>query len=124
MASINPYSTTSSSPTTTNNNTTSQNDPEAPLSLDGIARRHCREELYISPIRWTDLHTKVLNISFHGPYAEPETASSAEIAKAKYSEESSGMKHLRSFFNFYFKFVMREQGIWNLITTDSSPLII
>ncbi|KAL7919378.1 hypothetical protein ACQKWADRAFT_206605 [Trichoderma austrokoningii] len=101
---------------------TIQPNPEAPLSLFDITRRNNREELYINPVRWTGRHTELLNFFFHGPYPEPKTAASVE--RAQYSEHRSGTRHLKDFFNFYYKSVMREQGIWQLITTDSCPLMI
>lgn len=135
MAQINPSSSTSSFPTTTNNhiNSTSfaastasatQPDAEAPLSIFGITRRHCREELYVSPVKWSGRHVELLHFSFHGPYAEPVTAAWTETTEAEYSEQRSGTRHLKDFFNFYYKPVMREQGIWQLITSDGCPLVI
>ncbi|KAM0524776.1 hypothetical protein ACHAPE_000879 [Trichoderma viride] len=135
MSSLNLSPSTSSSPTAnTNTNSTAstastapdtQLDPEAPLSIFGITRRHCREELYVSPIRWTGLHAELLHFSFNGPFPEPAPPPCAGITEAEYSEERSGTRHLKDFFDFYYKPVMREQGIWLLITTDAEqPLTL
>jgi hypothetical protein len=135
MSPINPFSSTSSTPTTTSTNSnstastastdsTTQTDVEAPLSIFGITQRYCREELYVSPIRWTGRHAELLHFSFSGPFPEPVTPACIETTEAEYSEERSGTRHLKDFFDYYYKPVMREQGIWLLITTDTCPLVI
>ncbi|UKZ84829.1 uncharacterized protein TrAFT101_000717 [Trichoderma asperellum] len=136
MAPISPSPAISSSPTATTTETSSTSsstastasntrpEPESPLSLFGITRRHCREELFVSPVRWTGRHVELLHFSFTGPFPEPTTSASAEGTEGEYSEERSGTRHLKDFFDFYYKPVMREQGIWLLITTDACPLVI
>ncbi|KAL6893432.1 hypothetical protein GGI43DRAFT_185630 [Trichoderma evansii] len=135
MAPLNPSSTTSSSLTATNTDTNStssivsttsatQPEAEAPLSLFGITRRHCREELFVSPVRWTGRHVELLHFSFTGPFPEPVTVASTETTEGEYSEERSGTRHLKDFFDYYYKPIFREQGIWLLITTDACPLVI
>jgi hypothetical protein len=52
------------------------------------------------------------------------TAATTTVTEADYSEERSGTRHLKDFFDFYYKPLMREQGIWLLITTDACPLVI
>lgn len=118
-------SSTSTSTNSTSTATTLQPDVEAPLSLFGLTRLHPREELIVNPVRWSGLHTELLNFHFHGPYPEPPPpASVAAITEAEYSEERSGTRHLKHFFDYYYKPVFREQGIWELITTDATPLVI
>lgn len=115
---------TNSTPSTAPTPSNSDSDTEVPLSIFGITRRHCREELYVSPIRWTGRHAELLHFSFHGPFPEPAAPPCAGITEAEYSEERSGTRHLKDFFDYYYKPVMREQGIWLLITTDACPLVI
>ncbi|KAM0465385.1 hypothetical protein ACHAPV_001432 [Trichoderma viride] len=124
ITNTNSTSSTASTASTTSTTSTTQPDTEAPLSIFGITSRHCREELYVSPIRWVGRHAELLHFSFNGPYPEPPAPACAGVTEEEYSEERSGTRHLKDFFDFYYKPVMREQGIWLLITTDACPLVI
>ncbi|KAL7791939.1 hypothetical protein V8C37DRAFT_140108 [Trichoderma ceciliae] len=95
----------------------------AALSLYGIARRYCREEILVSPLRWTGRHLELLQCSFSGPLPEPVTAAATSVTEADYSDERTGTPYLHDFFNYYYKAPFREQGIRFLLTTDQCPLI-
>ncbi|KAL6880935.1 hypothetical protein J3F83DRAFT_15825 [Trichoderma novae-zelandiae] len=97
--------------------------PQAALSLHGIARRHCREEILVTPLRWTGRHLELLQCSFEKPLPEPITAATYSVTEADYSEERSGTPHLEDFFRYYYKAVFREQGIRLLLTMDGCPLV-
>ncbi|KAL7916214.1 hypothetical protein GGI35DRAFT_25871 [Trichoderma velutinum] len=94
----------------------------AKLSLYGIARQHCREEIIITPLRWTGRHLKLLQCSFEKPLPEPLTPAAYAVTEADYTEERSGTPHLQEFFQYYYKAPFREQGIRLLLTTDGCPL--
>ncbi|OTA08493.1 hypothetical protein A9Z42_0001940 [Trichoderma parareesei] len=96
---------------------------QAALSLYGIARRHCREEILVTPLRWTGRHLELLQCSFGKPLAEPTTAATHSMTEEDYSEERSGTLHLEDFFRYYYKAQFREQGIRLLLTRDGSPLV-
>ncbi|KAM0260890.1 hypothetical protein ACHAQJ_002509 [Trichoderma viride] len=119
-----PSSLVEASADSTSASTTHSQSPPAPLSLNGITRRYCREELIVSPIRWTGRHVELLQFSFTELIPEPVTAATTVVTEKDYSEEKSGTRHLKDFFDFYYKPLMREQGIWLLITTDACPLVI
>ncbi|PNP49589.1 hypothetical protein THARTR1_09911 [Trichoderma harzianum] len=93
------------------------------LSIYGIARQHCREEIIINPIRWTARHLKLLGCSFEKLVAEPLTPAAYAVTEADYTEKRSGTPYLQEFFYFYYKGEYREQGIRLLLTTDGCPLI-
>ncbi|KAL7947729.1 hypothetical protein V8C42DRAFT_363295 [Trichoderma barbatum] len=92
------------------------------LSLYGIARQHCREEIIITPLRWTGRHLELLKCSFEKPLPEPLTPATYAITEADYSDERSGTRNLEEFFRYYYKAPFREQGIRLLLTTDGCPL--
>ncbi|RFU73819.1 hypothetical protein TARUN_8425 [Trichoderma arundinaceum] len=96
--------------------------PPAPLSLYGIARLHCREEILISPLRWTGRHLELLQCSFGKPLPEPVTVAATSVTEADYTEEITGTPYLKEFFNFYYKALFREQGMRLLLTNDACPL--
>lgn len=106
----------------TSSSTAESAPPQIALSLYGIARRHCREEIIISPLRWTGRHLELLQCSFSKPLPEPVTAAANSVTEADYSKERSGTPHLHEFFHYYYKALFREQGIRLLLTTDGCPL--
>ncbi|KAK4077341.1 uncharacterized protein Triagg1_3673 [Trichoderma aggressivum f. europaeum] len=95
----------------------------AKLSIYGIARQHCGEELIINPIRWTARHLKLLRCSFERLLPEPLTPAAYAVTEADYTEERSGTPYLHEFFHYYYKAQFREQGIRLLLTADGCPLI-
>ncbi|KAL6882524.1 hypothetical protein HDV57DRAFT_517498 [Trichoderma longibrachiatum] len=102
---------------------TSESSPQASLSLYGIARRYCREEILVTPLRWTGRHLELLQCSFDEPLPEPTTAAAYSTTEADFSEQRSGTPHLEDFFRYYYKAAFREQGIRLLLTRDGCPLI-
>ncbi|KAH0497167.1 hypothetical protein TgHK011_004496 [Trichoderma gracile] len=97
--------------------------PQTALSLYGIARRHCREEILVTPLRWTGRHLELLQCSFAEPLSEPITAATYSMTEEDFSEQRSGTLHLEDFFRYYYKAQFREQGIRLLLTRDGCPLV-
>lgn len=38
--------------------------PAKPSSINGLLRQHCRESLYVDPLRWTERQLDLLGLSF------------------------------------------------------------
>lgn len=126
-ASSSPSSSPSSSSASSSSSMSSSSKPAssriAKMSIYGIARQHCREEILTNPFRWTSRHLKLLRCSFERPLPEPLTPATYSVTEADYTEERSGTPYLQEFFHYYYKIQFREQGIRLLLTTDGCPLI-
>ena len=65
--------------------------PQAPqlpqsLSLNDLLRRHCRDRLYVPPLRWTAQHVQLLNCRFVPRPPTPKPASSTQARLTPPSE--------------------------------------
>jgi hypothetical protein len=57
-----------------------------PLSLNDLLRRHCRDRLYVPPLRWTAQHVQLLECRFVPRPRTPQLASSTQARLTPQSE--------------------------------------
>lgn len=61
-----------------------------PLSLNDLLRRHCRDRLYVPPLRWTAQHVQLLNCRFvpRPPTPQPASSTQARLTPPSESEQA------------------------------------
>src|SRR5271154_3538181 len=61
-----------------------------PLSLNDLLRQHCRDRLYVPPLRWTAQHVQLLNCRFvpRPPTPQPASSTQARLTPPSESEQA------------------------------------
>ena len=61
-----------------------------PLSLNDLLRRHCRDRLYVPPLRWTAQHVQLLKCRFvpRPPISQPASSAQARLTPPSESEQA------------------------------------
>ena len=63
--------------------------PPQPFSLNDLLRRHCRDRLYVPPLRWTAQHLRLLKCRFvPRPRTRPASSTQARFTPPSESEQS------------------------------------
>ena len=61
-----------------------------PLSLNDLLRQHCRDRLYVPPLRWTAQHVQLLKCRFvpRPPTPQPASSTQARLTPPSESEQA------------------------------------
>jgi hypothetical protein len=85
------------------------------MSINQLARAHCREKIIVAPLYWTNRHLELLQCSFAKPERAPPTT------RSEFRDERNGSRFIAKMLK-HWSSIGRDDAIEDLISENDCPL--